>query len=260
MTGKQDSDPQGLFRSRPDVYARYRPTYPTEIFEYLSGLAPAHERAWDCATGTGQCADRLVEDFEEVVATDVNAEQLGQATSHPRIDYRVAPAEESGLAAESVDLITVATALHWFDRPRFYEEARRVLVDGGILAAWSYGQSHLDPRDPHIREIMDTFNEETLEPYWSSRIELVKSGYDGIELPFEPLEWPDFEATLEVDLEGLLGYMRSWSASQSYYRDHGSDPVELVADEIAEAWGEPDQTRTLVWPLFGRVGRVCSNH
>jgi hypothetical protein len=37
-----------------------------------------------------------------------------------------------------VDLITVAQALHWFDRGLFFAECRRVLRAGGALVAYGY--------------------------------------------------------------------------------------------------------------------------
>ena len=46
--------------------------------------------------------------------------------AHPRVEYRVAPAERSGLPDAAVDLVTLALAAHWFDLPRFYAEVRRV--------------------------------------------------------------------------------------------------------------------------------------
>lgn len=43
------------------------------------------------------------------------------------------------LSDASVDLITVGTALHWFDVERFCAECSRVLRPGGVLVAYSYG-------------------------------------------------------------------------------------------------------------------------
>jgi hypothetical protein len=57
-------------------------------------------------------------------------------------------------------------------------------------------------------------------------------------------------------LADLRQYMRTWSASQAWERAHGSDPVELVAADLARAWGDPDQERLVRWPLHGAIGRV----
>ncbi|TLM60395.1 MAG: methyltransferase domain-containing protein [Deltaproteobacteria bacterium] len=120
-------------------YADFRPTYPRELFAWLATLTPRRDLAWDCAAGSGQASVDLAGYFAQVVATDASRAQIDAAVPHPRIDYRVAPAEASGLAAASVDLVTVAQALHWFDLPAFYAEVRRVLRPDGALAVWSYG-------------------------------------------------------------------------------------------------------------------------
>src|SRR5574341_2011719 len=99
-------------------YAESRPKYPAELFSYLAALVDRHHLAWDCATGNGQAALDLVKHFERVIATDVSAEQIRHAVPHPQIEYRVARAEQSGLEDQSVDLVTVASALHWFDLDR----------------------------------------------------------------------------------------------------------------------------------------------
>src|SRR5439155_190677 len=96
--------------------------------------------AWDCATGSGQAAIGLAEQFEQVEATDASAAQLAAALAHPRVRYRQAPADASGLAPHSVELVTVAQALHWLDRPAFYAEARRVAAPPGPLAAGAAGR------------------------------------------------------------------------------------------------------------------------
>src|SRR4051794_21677502 len=133
------------FSGHAAVYASFRPGYPAALFDFATSLAPGRSLAWDCATGNGQATAGLAERFARVIATDASAAQLAQATPHPRIEYRQAPAEQSGLADRSVDLVTVATALHWFDFDRFYAEAERVLIPGGALVAWAYNLPRVSP-------------------------------------------------------------------------------------------------------------------
>src|SRR5215213_5453758 len=115
-----------------------RPTYPDELFAFLATLVPSRDVAWDCATGNGQAATHLAGYFERVVATDESGEMIAQATPDPRITYRVAEAEDSGLEDRSVVLVTVASAIHWFNLGRFYAEVNRVVKPGGTIAAWTY--------------------------------------------------------------------------------------------------------------------------
>ncbi|HEY6066574.1 MAG TPA: class I SAM-dependent methyltransferase, partial [Thermoanaerobaculia bacterium] len=167
------------------AYAEHRPRYPDRLFEWVAGLAPRRELAWDCATGNGQAALGLADHFERVIATDASPAQIAAAVPHPRVEYRVAPAESSGLAAESADVVTVGQALHWFDRPAFYAEVRRVLRPGGVLAAWTYGHCLLG--DPSADAAMRRFYSETVGPCWPPERALVDEGYRSIELPFEEI-------------------------------------------------------------------------
>src|ERR1043166_9820982 len=133
------------FSAQASDYAKFRPGYPSELFEYLGSVAPSRTLAWDCATGNGQAAVELAEVFDRVIATDASEKQIANAQPDARVEYRVAPAENSGLESGTVDLIMVAQALHWFDLPRFYDEARRVLKPNGALAASAYRFFHIAP-------------------------------------------------------------------------------------------------------------------
>jgi ubiquinone/menaquinone biosynthesis C-methylase UbiE len=126
------------FASEATEYAHLRPTYPESLFEFLATIVASRNIAWDCATGTGQAATHLARHFGQVMATDESGEMIAQAPRDPRITYRVAEAEDSGIEDDLVDLVTVASAIHWFDLDRFYAEVRRIVKPGGAIAAWTY--------------------------------------------------------------------------------------------------------------------------
>src|ERR1051326_7411546 len=109
------------FSKQATGYAKFRPRYPQKLFDYLGSIAPSRQLAWDCATGNGQAAVGLASVFDRVIATDASEKQIANAEQHDHVEYRVAPAEESGLESSSIDLIMVAQALHWFDLERFYD-------------------------------------------------------------------------------------------------------------------------------------------
>ena len=138
------------FSQDSDQYAKNRPHYPDELFAYLSELCEAHDAAWDCATGSGQAAVSLAKYFSRVEATDLSAEQIEHGIVHPKVHYSVSPAEHTPFNDESFDLITVATAVHWFDPPQFHREVNRVLKPRGILAVWTYGYFAIEPATDQV--------------------------------------------------------------------------------------------------------------
>jgi SAM-dependent methyltransferase len=238
------------------AYAEYRPRYPDALFEWLADLAPSRALAWDCATGSGQAAVALASRFERVIATDASAEQIAAATRNPRVEYRVARAEASGLDGASTDLVTVAQALHWFDRPAFYAEAGRVLSPDGVLAAWTYG--HLRLEDPGADAVFRRFYLETVGADWPVERALVDAGYRTIDFPFPEVESPAFEMETRWSLPALLGYVGTWSATTRFRTVRGFDPLPELAEALAPLWGSPEESRRIRWPLGLRVGRKPS--
>jgi len=241
------------FSAQAHAYSRHRPRYPAALFEHVARLAPATDHAWDCATGNGQAATGLVEQFREVIATDRSESQLENATKHPRITYRLAPAEQSGLKNHSMDLVCVAQALHWFDFDRFYAEVRRVLKPGGILAATIYQHTRITPAiDPILRR----FHDEVVGPHWPPRTKWSRAYYKTIPFPFEELDAPaDLAAEAVWTYPDLLGYLESWSATQRYRRALGTDPVDEIRGELEQAWGASQTERPVRWPLVVRIGK-----
>jgi SAM-dependent methyltransferase len=223
-----------LFTTVAREYANFRPGYPPELFAWLARVAPHHDAAWDCGCGSGQASAALAEHFATVHATDVAAEQIAAAKPHARVQYSVAPAERSGLPAGSVDLVTVAQALHWFDVEAFYAEARRVARPGALLAVWNYPRPRfVDPQlDRHFLE----FYRGVVGPYWPAERRHIESNYTTLPFPFEELPHPEFGLTLRWNLEQVLGYVASWSATARYRKARGDDPVPLLRASLQGAW------------------------
>ena len=238
------------FSHASDDYRRWRPGYPSELFEWLTSQSPSTALAWDCATGNGQAAVALAACFGRVVATDASAAQIGEAEACERVVYRVAPAEQAPFEDASVDLVSVAQALHWFDIDRFHAEARRVLKPGGLIAEWGYGLAFVAP---DIDAPVLQFSAITVGPYWPPERALVEAAYADIPFPFQRLDTPAFAMRARWDLERFIAYLGTWSSVSGYRRAHGNDPLPALREELAPLWG--DIEREIRWPLVLRVGK-----
>ncbi len=238
------------FSKQAADYAKFRPRYPQKLFEYLGSIAPNRGLAWDCGTGNGQAAVGLATVFDRVSATDASEKQIANAQSHERVEYRVTRAEKSDLESASIDLIMVAQALHWFDLDRFYAEARRVLKPKGVLAASAYNLLHVEPA---IDEVINRYYYEVVGPFWPPERVLIEK-FEELPLPFSEIQAPSFEMIGQWNLEHLVGYLQSWSATQRFIAANRRDPLEQIIDELRRAWGNPQEVRTVLWPLILRMG------
>ena len=246
---------QDHFSRVSDRYARYRPHYPAALFEWLASQTERHDFAWDCATGNGQAAVGLAAHFARVVATDASAGQVANATPATNVEYRVTRAEQSGLDTSSVDLVTCAQALHWLPRDAFYDEVRRVLRPGGLVAVWGY---HIpivgdEAIDAHIRH----FHDVVVGPHWPPARQIVLDRFSTITFPFTEVAAPVFDMRCHWTLGDYARYLGTQSATDRYREAHGGhDPVPAFVEVAAGPWGGLDQTRDVIFPLFVRAGRV----
>lgn len=268
--------PQGEFAdhfsAHADAYAAHRPTYPVALVEFLAELAPRTGLAWEAGCGSGQLSVSLAGRFDRVIATDASAKQLARAAPHPRIEYRHARAEDSGLpavrgagsatsgATSGVDLAVAAQAAHWFDIEGYYAEVRRVAASDAAIALVSYGPTRISHR---IDPIVEEFRISTLAPYWAPERRHVEDGYRSLPFPFAEVEAPELEVRAEWTLSDLLSYVRTWSALRSLEEPRRQALLQDLLARLAPVWAgaEGDDTadgtrRTVTWPLSVRAGYV----
>ena len=132
------------FTSKADIYKKYRPTYPTELIDYLYAQAGFSKESIvaDIGSGTGIFSRLLLERGNRVYCVEPNGDMRQTAekdlSSFENFYTVGAPAENTGLLERSVDFVTAAQAFHWFDRQRFKSECRRILKDcGKVLLVWN---------------------------------------------------------------------------------------------------------------------------
>ena len=245
------SDFKDHFSNGSDGYLKYRPRYPESLYKWLSTKVPRPNTVWECGAGSGQATEHLANHFDHIIATEPSAAQLNKAPRLENVTYQVSPAETFEAEAESIDMVVVAQAIHWFDHKKFFEKVEAVLKPKGFLAIWGYQLMHVnDQLDPLLNE----FHDEFVGPYWPEERKLLNNGYSAIEFPYEAIEAPAFSMTADWDFPHLLGYLNTWSATRAFESDRGENPVDLWETKLKDAWGEKEKVK-VSWPLVLWVGR-----
>ncbi len=232
-------------------YAAFRPSYPPALAQWLAARAPARGLCWDCGCGTGQFSTVIAAEVERVEATDASAAQIAAAAPHPRVTYRTAPAEASGLPDGCADLIAVAQAAHWFDLPAFYAEAARVAKPCALLALITYGVLLVEGAAPN--QAVQDFRA-VIAPDWPPERRLVEEGYRSLPFPVPEIAAPAIDIEVDWSLPALLGYVSTWSALKALRARGGEAALDQLADRLAASWGEPARPRRVRFPIAMRVG------
>ena len=242
------------FSGIADAYAQARPEYPDELFDAIAAVVTRDARVWEPGCGSGQATRGLAARFAHVHATEPSAKQLAQHWAQPGTDtvsLAVEPGERTSLPDASVELVAVAQALHWFDRSKFFAECERVLAPGGVLAAWGYAD-FVAPEG--MVEAVEAFRSR-IDPYWPPEREQIDAHYAGYDWPFPVLPAPASWLEADWSLAHFLRYLSSMSAVARCTADTGEDPVARFGPALAASWGDPDEARTIRWPLFLHLRR-----
>lgn len=241
------------FGSQAQTYATARPSYPKTLFEWIAEQSPSRNAVWDAGTGSGQAAMSLAQEFAHIHATDIDANQIAHAKQNERISYSVCEAHNSGLPDNSVDAITVATALHWFDFSLFWNEVKRVAQPNAFFCGWCY---QLPQVAPDLKKTLITPIEEIIEPYWSEGNYICMRGYskEELKMPFDSISTPSFSCELSWSPAQLAHFIRSWSAHKKARIDGHENALDDIEKQAIAALG--DEIRKVVLPLSLLAARI----
>jgi ubiquinone/menaquinone biosynthesis C-methylase UbiE len=239
------------FSKQADVYAKYRPSYPAKLFDFIVNNTKQKDTAWDCATGNGQSAKELSPHFKKIFATDISQKQISNAYEADNIFYSVQPAEQTTLDDHSIDLVTVAQALHWFNFERFYAEVKRVSKPGSWLSVWMYSLLRISPA---IDSIIEKYHFETMKNYWDNERKYVDANYATVPFPFSEIKSPEFASEYHWTLEELEGYFTTWSALQKFIAANDHNPVPELIKMIEPHWNNIKMR--VIFPIHMRMAPV----
>ncbi|KAJ9658025.1 hypothetical protein H2198_003994 [Neophaeococcomyces mojaviensis] len=218
-------------------YAAYRPSYPPLLIKMVmeghTSTGGQTTTVLDIGCGPGIATRQIAAFFEHAIGVDAGQSMIETARNTPcysstgeQARFEVCGAEEIDkvIDAESVDLITVATAAHWFDMPRFYAAASKVLKPSGTIAMWCAGSWYVDPRTtPNAAEVQSLWTEldlEVLKPFEVRGNVLSRTLYDGLPLPWTV---PPDSVSPEV-ASALTSYDEQHSSRQEFNKDGTPDP------------------------------------
>lgn len=238
-----------LFSKQSDYYAKYRPSYPKSLVDYIVGFIDHKSSVWDCATGTGALAFELADYFTHVYATDISDSQLKYAKQKKNIYYSTSLAEKTSFSSESFDLITVAQAIHWFNFDEFYSEAKRVLKPNGWIVVLGYGKIEVNDQ---IDKLVHAFYDEMFSLRLSENRKYLDEHYRNIPFPFYEVETPVFSSEYFWSLDDFHGYLYSWSAVQKYMEEEDANPTIPLIAKLSSLWVDKLQ---ISFPIFLRIGR-----
>ena len=241
------------FSEQSSTYKRFRPTYPSTIYDEMHLHVQDKKACWDCGTGNGQVASVLAKNFDQVFATDISQNQLNQASSIDNVTYSVQRAERTNFDDNQFDLITVAQAVHWFDQMAFNQEVQRVGKKGAIISIWGYGLLRISDAIDHF---IDEFYHNVVGPYWNKERIYIEQAYENIIFDFEEIPLRrTHQIIVQWDVEHLRGFLESWSAVQNYVQHHHDNPVDSLMDSIHAIWND-GALMNVEFPIFVRMGRI----
>lgn len=234
---------QSRFGKAAGAYHAYRPGYSPAMFErILAALrTEQRERAMDLGAGSGQATRALVKEFPEVIAVEpepLMAAKLREAV--PRAIVRVMTAEECEQAASSVDLVLIATALHWMDVPHVIANVERWLKRGGVLAVCGGGLPRMpDPVWMVVKQDLvqrwDEFRDARLKrkEFPESILRVAKD--------LRMVEETTHSHMIPMTADEFAGFWRSTSYGSAYGRTLGEVEEQYwqgLEERIGTAWPE----------------------
>ena len=195
------------------TYDDYRGSYSPASLRHIlqrARIEPQSSVILDLACGTGAVIRQISEAARLLLGMDLAFPMLVQAKQLcPEGRLACADGLQLPLPPESLDLVTIGQAIHWFDLPGLFSELRRVLRPGGWLAVLSRYPSPAGTLHALVERLRYPYTEEDRlgTPQWSTStspsnlLGLEKAGFDNYDRNV-------FEHTMELTVAGYLQGMR----------------------------------------------------
>ena len=224
-------------------YADYRASYNPRLVDLIikthSSTGGQLNKVLDIGCGPGIATRQIAGYFQHVIGVDASVSMIEKAKDTPCLSatneqatFHVCNSEDIDAIIEhsSVDLITVATAAHWFDMPKFYVAASKVLKPGGSIAMWCGGSWYVDrkttPNADAVQRVWTELETEILKPFETPGNRLCRELYADLGLPWTV----DTSASSEIDKTALALYDESQYTWREFNKDGLPDPDHMLAE------------------------------
>ena len=134
------------FTGKAKIYNKYRSSYPVQCIDDIIASNPLNKNMIiaDIGAGTGKLTELFLKRGIKVIAVEPNHDMINIARENLNeygnlIKFNEEPAENTKIKNNSIDVITVAQAFHWFDKELFRNECKRILKENGTIAIlWNF--------------------------------------------------------------------------------------------------------------------------
>lgn len=246
--------PDALFQGAEHsaLYAKFRPVAPpslvSQIIKYHAGSI---DECVDVGCGSGQFTKLILPHVQKrVIGQDVSDSQIAQAREKikdPKAEFSIGGGETIGVKDQSIDLVTVAQALHWIQVDKFYAEVNRILKPGGVLAVIGYhftcayeteiSRTEPNPERPEsLRGALNKIYRNT-GPYWAYERQFVDSGYRDIPGPSQlsdMVRQDNHFIQIQASLQDWMGYVTTWSGYQTLRKKEGDEAALKILHEFRD--------------------------
>lgn len=150
------------YAEKVDAFVAGRPGYPAALLAEL----PTAEFAIDLGAGTGIFTEFLALKAKRVLALEPVAAMAQRIPVDrvPNVEVAIGGAEAIPADSVSADLVTAATAFHWFQYKKATAEIVRVLKPGGALAlTWNVRDNRV-PWVAKFDAVMDSYRGHSPRP------------------------------------------------------------------------------------------------
>lgn len=244
------------FNLDSQAYATCRPKYPEELFRWIASVVQTQGTVVDAGTGNGQSAINLARHFKKVLAIDVSQNQLRHAVKCSNVEYICASIENMGLLDNSIDLVASASAAHWFNLPKFYQECRRILLPHGAIVLFTY--TWPETSDPLVSRGLKKVKK-ILDPYWSYGSRLHLNRYQDLPFPLKEMSnIPQFVFSVQWNLYELIGFLSTWACIKKYVATLNKLFYEDMLNILISIWPQkdPEAKVEIEFPLYIKAGYI----